>query len=1488
MEWMKRAEMLQGPLEQAGYDASVLDLDGLCSAERLSPETLDLLVLPDAGTLPVDAAGPLRAFLEGGGNLIVFNPPLWQKALVKDNGTWVDSETLRDRMDASLLSHIVFDFAEQDLETWQRGSNEMSTAVIYEKAEGQPKPIGTALHADLAFVNGWDVFTRSNLSRPFPDANTLTVFYAKGSDKTKRLAIEWEEQDGSRWIATVPLTAEWRQYILAPEDFKFWESVPSRANDPFRPENAARFSVGVSKSHTQLDDGPQEYWMGPVGTASITPAHERMLAATRLPETLTRQQPSALFPGLDGIYPAYKVFECRDVATLEVSPAQSVLSPIDLDVPDRVCSIQPRPGAGGFDKGREWRWLPLVQAWSAGGTWRGAPAALIVHGQGTYQGGVWATFCGDAWFRADAAAACVRDVAVGMAHGVYLIDGGANYYTYFDDQVVTLGARVANTGRTMQDDLQVRIELTDEDTGRSALQLEFPLTLKPGEMQSVSEPFQPAAWPAKGYRVDVELVANGKVVDRAGHEVHVWRPKAAKQFVSVRDGHFEIDGQLWRPHGVNYMPSSGIGTEDGLYFEHWMGARSYDPDIIERDLEHVKDMGLDAVSIFIHRDSLEAQNLLDLLRRLDAMGLKANLSLRPGTPMDYDWKPIHEIIEHYRLWDNDCIFAYDLDWEPVMGNHATRTKWDNLWRTWIIERYASIDNAEKDWDYAVPRDASGAVTNPSDEQITQNGAWRRMVAAYRRFVDVLVYEKYSAARRLVLGVDPNHFVSFRMNEAGSPRSWGDVLLPYDFAYLGGAVDVFEPEGYGRIGDWERVKTGIFTRAYARWANPAIPMFWAEAGLSALAQGSTVATDEGLERQASLYRDFYRMFAASSPDGIFWWWYPGGYRVGEASDYGIINPDGTDRPVTKVIRDNAQPFRDMPPLQPVDQWIAMDRDADARGLTGIYGAVEEPFWAAVEAGQTPGFRTMATGTTSSDCPLTAVGNTPYDGNNPPKHLDGFFDIVEVRDAQGNWVHVEKGDTVEVAPGVPVRLRIALTNLGEALWLATGADGEQVTGAVRILANGPWDTAAFSIERDMARFDTATIEGISLPAVGQNAESTVTLRLEAQGRAQFGPRFVVTMKGNAPMTTEAQLEKRALVSMGDTTRLERVLTKARAGEPVTIGVIGGSITGGASASSEENRWGNRVAQWWRETFPGSEIAFVNAGIGATGSDMAAHRAQRDLLRHNPDFVVVEFAVNDGINAHPAETLEGLVRQILSWPTQPAVMQLFTMNNQGQNTQDAHERVGRHYGLPMVSFRDAYWPEVASGRITWEDIEADTVHPNDRGHGYCAQLVTSVLDCVLAEAPAADAVPEPAPLPEPLISDVFEYTAMLTSETTAPVENQGWTPCPSRHLIGPGWTSSTPGSTIRFEFEGDSAALVYYRVKGDVGMAKARADERAPIELDAYFPQDWGGGFTPYAFVARDLGPGTHTLTVEVLDKKDPKSNAHEFTVCAVMIGGVPEEH
>ena len=60
-------------------------------------------------------------------------------------------------------------------------------------------------------------------------------------------------------------------------------------------------------------------------------------------------------------------------------------------------------------------------------------------------------------------------------------------------------------------------------------------------------------------------------------------------------------------------------------------------------------------------------------------------------------------------------------------------------------------------------------------------------------------------------------------------------------------------------------------------------------------------------------------------------------------------------------------------------------------------------------------------------------------------------------------------------------------------------------------------------------------------------------------------------------------RCVVDAGDFSRLQIALAKASRGEPITIAAIGGSITAGAAASSEDNRWPNRAAAWWRTRYP-----------------------------------------------------------------------------------------------------------------------------------------------------------------------------------------------------------------------------------------------------------------------------------------------------------------
>lgn len=357
-------------------------------------------------------------------------------------------------------------------------------------------------------------------------------------------------------------------------------------------------------------------------------------------------------------------------------------------------------------------------------------------------------------------------------------------------------------------------------------------------------------------------------------------------------------------------------------------------------------------------------------------------------------------------------------------------------------------------------------------------------------------------------------------------------------------------------------------------------------------------------------------------------------------------------------------------------------------------------------------------------------------------------------------------------------------------------------------------------------------------------------------------------------------RATTSAGNPERLQRLFQAASQGGEFTFGVIGGSITQGAAASSAERRYPAYVVRWLKERFPKAEWRFVNAGIGATGTNYGCLRAQRDLLAKAPQLLVTEYAVNDGNTQECAETYEGLLRQILASPAQPAVVMLFMMNQSGGNAQEWQSKLGRHYGLPMLSYRDLFWPEIAAKRMTWADISPDTVHPNDPGHAAAGKLLIAFLEGVAASVPSQPVPAAAADLPPALLTDIYQSTRLFEADALTPAANTGWT-YDATNAWTKAWKASTPGSTLEFEVTGEQLFLSYWRIRGPMGRARVTIDGGQASTQEAWFEQTWGG----YRHMVRLPmgGPGAHRVRLELLAEKHADSTGTEFRLLCLGAAG-----
>lgn len=347
---------------------------------------------------------------------------------------------------------------------------------------------------------------------------------------------------------------------------------------------------------------------------------------------------------------------------------------------------------------------------------------------------------------------------------------------------------------------------------------------------------------------------------------------------------------------------------------------------------------------------------------------------------------------------------------------------------------------------------------------------------------------------------------------------------------------------------------------------------------------------------------------------------------------------------------------------------------------------------------------------------------------------------------------------------------------------------------------------------------------------------------------------SLRAAAPVSLTSGIVARSQLAPGDPARLQRAFAKASRGEPITLGVIGGSITAGARATRPENSYAAHLLAWWQAQFPRSRIRLVNAGIGGTGSMYGALRAGRDLLPSRPDVVLIEFAINDAWT--DGEAFEGLVRQILAEPNAPAVVLLFMMWQGGGSTQEMQAKVGQHYQLPMVSFRDALWPEMAAGRRRWADFLVDEAHPNDAGHAATARFVTTLFESSRASGPSggSDAV---AALPSPLHSDIFQFVDWRVSADLNPTGNTGW----SRRHDETGvmaWVGTEAGGRISFDWSGAGLVAVLARPPSDRGRLRFRIDGVASPQTDAASRPN-----RAILVVAQGLVRARHSVEIECLD-------------------------
>lgn len=356
----------------------------------------------------------------------------------------------------------------------------------------------------------------------------------------------------------------------------------------------------------------------------------------------------------------------------------------------------------------------------------------------------------------------------------------------------------------------------------------------------------------------------------------------------------------------------------------------------------------------------------------------------------------------------------------------------------------------------------------------------------------------------------------------------------------------------------------------------------------------------------------------------------------------------------------------------------------------------------------------------------------------------------------------------------------------------------------------------------------------------------------------------------------------------------------GREIRVAYLGGSITAAPG-------WRVKSLALLQQKHPGVKWVEIDAAIGGTGSDLGVFRFGQDVLKHRPDLLFVEFAVNDG-GANPVQihqAMEGIVRQAWTADAKTDIIFVYTISEpflpdlqagKFSRAASAMEEVADHYGIPSIHLGIEVAKKAKEGSLVFKGelppkgsepapvsslpFSTDGVHPLiETGHVLYTEAVGRAWEELSKGNP--DAAVSPRLKGNPLRDDHWAEAKlvplkkeMLSGEWSRLDAGESGDAIAKRfkRLMPSMWRASAPGASLSFRFHGTVVGC-YDLVGPDGGQLKVNLDggeEKVLPRFDGYCTYhrlskiQLGSGLDPTA---------VHTVSV-TLDGTAPDKKAILF--------------
>ncbi|MCB2156563.1 hypothetical protein KQI84_16930 [bacterium] len=1061
-----RAVYFSSPGESVPNGIAAIEGITIGSADDFWPQLIDALehnrtaIIGDSERFPVENWGLLSAFLEEGGRAIFIGRSPLESRLQTHNDELVTREELEKQLRAS--ANAVAGFSE--LSEWQHCRN-------HKPIESEPTPtriIGSDWPAVSAFARDLDeadYLERRFASGTLEDGVAL-AFSARGTSTTTRLSLVCRESDGSHWQTVLTLSDQWQDFILHPQQFQYYWGGENRggADDTLHLANADYLSIGLDMHLGPQMPGDHRYSLSEVRTV-IDPR-----PANRL----------GWWPDWMLVSPPVRRYETFATSIVPMHGGE----PIELNAV--IGSPLPRALGTGGEAAAPYRWIPIYEALNAEGENVGWPVSIYV--EPDEEGRIRKRW---AWIGVDEATvsdevlvALVETALEEIEKPAYLFKAGSPKFIYLPDEKIRVQATIIGDAP----DATIAAKILD---GESHIVTELVV-----HQHSIDELLPvPSYESAKDLTVELQLNPDSAAADTIRQQVLVLPLEVPNddEWLQTANGYFVSDGEPVYLNGVNYWPRTTNGVLENEWHSHWLEPGIFSPELIEAELDRLARAGVNAIALQYH-EKTQAPQLWFVAEQAQRRGIRIVAFIGFLQPI---WQELNRgmaLVDEARLDRFPTIAAIDLAWEPHLGDHDGRRRFDADWRDWLVEQFGSLEHACEVYD--LWRDDDGLVTNPPDEELKTDGPHRARIALYRRFVDDWTSRKYGELKRLLRDRGVRQLLSARSGYGGTGNDWADPLMPIDLGAGAYHLDFISPENYMISGGLDKFLEGAFIVQYGRGVSGGKPVVWLEYGVSVGKQ--PMAGDLG--NQQRYYANMHELLYQSASAGGFAWWFPSGWRVEESSDYGVIDYDGTWRPAGEEIGRFSKRLQDEG-LRTIDDWdgSTFERFKNARGISALWEEHRSGALNQLEHNELEEMRPEGFGVSTSKGGFIGVGKVPLNAPMPIEGVNAEWDNIL---SNGRAVSHRYGAPVEVGTGEA--LSIELVNSSWRMWAA---------GDVSVHIVSPSNEAStISLSTEVAPLTATSVE-FTADEIGE-----YRLRAALDGVGEFGQPLILKVADQSQIGTE----------------------------------------------------------------------------------------------------------------------------------------------------------------------------------------------------------------------------------------------------------------------------------------------------------------------------------------------------------------------------------